>query len=103
MSTSPVDGGAEVADVSAPPKPSKVVRTLAGRVTSDKMDKTITVAVERFVRHPLYGKYIRRTTKLHAHDEHNQCRQGDRVVIQQCRPLAKTKSWRLVRILERAP
>ncbi len=77
-------------------------RTLTGRVVSDKMDKTITVVVERLVKHPLYGKYIRRSTKLHAHDENNECREGDVVVIQECRPLSKTKSWRLVRIVERA-
>ncbi len=76
--------------------------TVTGRVASDKMDKTITVVVERLVRHPVYGKYIRRSTKLHAHDESNECRQGDLVMIQQCRPLAKTKSWRLVKVLEKA-
>lgn len=77
-------------------------RTLSGRVTSDKMDKTITVAVERLVKHPLYGKYIRRTTKLHAHDEDNACRKGDLVTIKQCRPLSKTKAWTLVAVIERA-
>jgi len=77
-------------------------RTLTGRVSSDKMDKTITVVVERLVRHPVYGKYLRRSTKLHAHDESNECRTGDLVMIEQCRPLAKTKAWRLVRVLERA-
>ena len=79
----------------------KLARTLSGRVSSDKMNKTITVVVDRLVRHPVYGKYVRRSTKLHAHDEHNECRQGDLVMIQQCRPLAKTKSWRLVKVLER--
>ena len=78
------------------------VRTLTGRVSSDKMDKTITVVIERVVRHPVYGKYLRRSTKLHAHDEHNECRTGDLVMIEPCRPLAKTKAWRLVRVLERA-
>lgn len=73
--------------------------TVTGRVLSDKMDKTITVVVERLVKHPVYGKYIRRTTKLHAHDENNDCRIGDTVVIKQCRPLAKTKSWTLVRVV----
>lgn len=77
-------------------------RTVTGRVVSSKMDKTITVLVERLVKHPLYGKYIRRSTKLHAHDENNECREGDVVVIQECRPLSKTKSWRLVKIVERA-
>ena len=80
----------------------KAARTLTGRVSSDKMDKTITVVVERLVRHPVYGKYVRRSTKLHAHDEGNECRTGDLVMIEQCRPLAKTKAWRLVRVLERA-
>ena len=80
---------------------TQVERTLSGRVTSDKMDKTITVAVERLVKHPVYGKYIRRTTKLHAHDEHNECRAGDLVTIKQCRPLSKTKAWTLVAVIER--
>ena len=80
----------------------KAARTLTGRVSSDKMDKTITVVVERLVRHPVYGKYMRRSTKLHAHDESNECRIGDLVMIEQCRPLAKTKAWRLGRVLERA-
>ena len=80
----------------------KSARTLTGRVTSDKMDKTITVLIERLVRHPLYGKYMRRSTRLHAHDENNECRIGDLVMIEQCRPLAKTKAWRLVKVLERA-
>lgn len=82
--------------------PSKATRTLTGRVVSDKMDKTITVLIERRVRHPIYGKIVRRTTKLHAHDEKNECGEGDTVVIEQCRPLSKTKAWRLVRIEERA-
>ena len=73
-----------------------------GRVLSDRMDKTITVLVERSVKHPLYKKYIRRSTKLHAHDEHNEGRVGDRVAISQCRPLSKTKCWRLERIVSRA-
>ena len=81
---------------------NKVTRTVTGRVTSNKMDKTITVMVERLVRHPVYGKYIRRSTKLHAHDENNECQQGDLVMVEQCRPLAKTKSWRLVKVLEQA-
>lgn len=77
-------------------------RTLTGRVSSDKMDKTITVVIERLVKHPVYGKYIRRSSKLHAHDENNDCRQGDMVMIEQCRPLAKNKAWKLVEIVERA-
>ncbi|MFO1370899.1 MAG: 30S ribosomal protein S17 [Candidatus Competibacteraceae bacterium] len=81
---------------------TQVERTLTGRVMSNKMDKTITVAIERLVKHPVYGKYIRRTTKLHAHDEGNECREGDMVTIKQCRPLSKTKSWVLVKVVERA-
>lgn len=80
-----------------------VARRTSGRVTSDKMDKTITVSTERVVPHPLYGKYVRRTTKLHAHDPNNECKQGDTVLIEQCRPLSKTKTWRLVKVLERTP
>jgi small subunit ribosomal protein S17 len=77
-------------------------RTLQGRVISDKMDKSITVQVERRVKHPIYGKYIRRSTKVHAHDENNECRMGDTVLVEQCRPLSKTKKWRLVKVVERA-
>ena len=80
----------------------QVERTLTGRVTSSKMDKTITVAIERLVKHPVYGKYIRRTTKLHAHDERNECHAGDLVTIQQSRPRSKTKAWALVAVVERA-
>ena len=80
----------------------QVGRTLTGRVTSNKMDKTITVVIDRLVKHPVYGKYVRRTTKLHAHDEHNECREGDVVTIRQCRPLAKTKAWTLVEVVARA-
>ena len=77
-------------------------RTLSGRVISNKMDKTITVAIERLVKHPVYGKYIRRTTKLHAHDENNECRAGDLVTIKPSRPLSKTKAWMLVSVVDRA-
>ena len=77
------------------------VRTLQGTVVSDKMDKSITVAINRFVKHPIYGKYMKRTTKLHAHDENNECASGDVVTIRECRPLTKTKSWTLVKIIER--
>lgn len=80
----------------------KTVRTLTGRVVSDKMDKTVTVLIERRVKHPIYGKYVKRSTKLHAHDENNQCRIGDLVTIRETRPLAKTKAWTLVDIVERA-
>jgi len=77
-------------------------RVLIGQVVSDKMSKTITVLVERRIRHPLYKKFIRRSTKLHAHDENDECRIGDTVAIESCRPIAKTKSWRLNHIVERA-
>ena len=80
----------------------KVQRTLTGRVVSDKMDKSITVVVERKVKHPLYKKYVRRSTKFHAHDENNECNMGDVVTIEQCRPLSKTKCWRLVKVVEQA-
>ena len=79
-----------------------VKRTKVGRVVSDKADKTVTVMLERQVKHPLYGKYIKRSTKVHAHDEDNRCGQGDLVKIAECRPISKTKSWRVVEILERA-
>jgi small subunit ribosomal protein S17 len=75
---------------------------VTGRVTSDRMDKTITVMVERKVKHPLYGKYVSRRAKLHAHDENNECKVGDLVEVAECRPLSRTKSWRLVKIVERA-
>lgn len=73
-----------------------------GLVVSDKMDKTITVSMERQVRHPIYGKYVKKTTKLKAHDETNDANEGDTVRIQETRPLSKTKRWRLVEVLERA-
>jgi small subunit ribosomal protein S17 len=78
------------------------VRTLTGRVVSDKMDKTVAVAIERLVRHDKYGKYVRRTTKLLAHDEQNECKEGDLVDITPCRPLSRRKSWKLKRVVERA-
>lgn len=81
---------------------AKNTRSEVGRVISDKMDKSITVLIERKVPHPIYGKYVRRSTKLHAHDENNECKQGDLVSIEECRPISKSKSWRLVEILERA-
>jgi small subunit ribosomal protein S17 len=76
-------------------------RTVTGRVISDKMDKSITVLVERKVPHPIYGKYVKRSTKLHAHDEQNECNEGDTVSIEECRPISKSKSWRLVKVLEK--
>jgi small subunit ribosomal protein S17 len=80
----------------------KTLRTLTGRVVSSKMNKTIAVEVERLIKHPRYGKYIRRTTKLLAHDETNESREGDTVQISECRPLSRNKSWRLVSVVERA-
>ena len=77
-------------------------RKVVGRVVSDGMDKSVTVAIERLVRHPVYGKYIRRTTKVLAHDEDNGCREGDTVAISECRPLSKRKSWRVVEVVARA-
>lgn len=80
---------------------NKVVRTLSGRVVSDKMDKTITVLIERREKHPVYGKFMTRSSKIHAHDEKNECQIGDLVTISQTRPLSKTKSWALVKIDQR--
>ena len=78
---------------------AKTERTITGHVVSDKMDKTIVVKSERKVRHPLYGKYIRRSTKYHVHDENNECKMGDTVRIKECRPFSKTKSWMLVQVV----
>jgi len=81
---------------------AKTIRTLQGRVVSSKMDKSIVVAIERRVKHPLYGKYMNRTTKVHAHDEENTCREGDLVTIRETRPVSRTKSWALVDVVERS-
>ncbi len=81
---------------------AKAARTLTGRVVSDKMNKTVTVLVERKVTHPIYGKIIRRSQKFHAHDENNECHTGDTVLIEECRPLSRTKSWRVTRLVEKA-
>lgn len=81
---------------------AKTGRTVTGRVVSNKMHKTITVVVERQVLHPLYHKFVRRTSKVHAHDESNECGEGDLVMVQECRPISKSKSWRLVKVLEKA-
>jgi len=78
-----------------------VRRAVRGSVISARMDKSITVLVVRQFKHPLYKKYIRRSTRLHAHDENNDCKEGDTVLIEECRPLSKTKSWRVIRVLER--
>lgn len=80
----------------------KVVRTLTGKVASNKMDKTISVVIERYVKHPMYGKFVRRSTKLLAHDEKNEAREGDVVTIRETRPLSKRKAWALVEVVERA-
>ncbi|MGA9420940.1 MAG: 30S ribosomal protein S17 [Rhodanobacteraceae bacterium] len=81
---------------------AKIERTLEGRVLSNKMRKTVTVLLERQVQHALYGKIIRRSTKVHAHDEADECREGDTVRIRECRPLSKTKNWRVIEIVTRA-
>ncbi len=78
------------------------VRTQTGRVVSNRMNQTVSVSIERFVKHPVYGKYLRRTTKLLAHDESNTCQEGDVVAIVECRPYSKRKSWRVIEVLERA-
>jgi small subunit ribosomal protein S17 len=81
---------------------TKVQREIVGRVVSSKPNKTITIAVERSVKHPVYGKYVRRTTRLHAHDENNECHEGDLVAVVETRPLSRTKHHRLLKVLERA-
>lgn len=78
---------------------AKIERTLSGRVVSDKMEKTVTVLVERKVRHPIYGKYVRKSTKLHVHDEENVAKEGDTVEITSSRPYSKTKCWSLVKVV----
>ena len=93
---------AETAAEMGAEKTVATARTVTGVVVSDKMHKTITVLVERRVQHPLYGKIIRRSTRLHAHDEKNECNVGDLVAIRECRPLSKTKTWVLTNIVERA-
>jgi len=80
----------------------KVARSISGVVISNKMDKTVTVLVERLEKHALYKKYIRKSTKLHAHDESNECKEGDTVQIEECRPLSKSKSWRVIEVVNRA-
>ena len=81
---------------------TETTRIVTGKVISDKMDKSATVMIERKVKHPVYGKYIRRSTRLHIHDAENTCQEGDLVVIEQCRPISRTKSWRLVEVLGRS-
>jgi len=82
------------------PAAAKKVRTVVGRVVSNKMNKSVTVSIERLVRHPVYGKFIRRTTTLMAHDENNACREGDTVSVAECRPISKRKAWRVVEVLK---
>ena len=86
----------------SPPSAEGIRRRLTGRVVSDKMAKTVTVLVERKVKHALYGKYVTRSRKYHAHDENNDYHPGDLVLIEECRPLSKTKAWRVVRLVEKA-
>ncbi len=83
-------------------KPAANKRTEVGRVVSDKMQKTVTVLVERRMKHPLYGKFVTRTRKYHAHDENGEYHEGDLVQIEECRPLSKTKAWKVTRLLEKA-
>ena len=80
----------------------KVLRYQTGSVVSDKMDKSAVVLIERKVKHPIYGKFVKKSTKLHIHDENNECAVGDTVQITECRPISKTKSWTLVKIIEKA-
>ncbi|MGD2172449.1 MAG: 30S ribosomal protein S17 [Gammaproteobacteria bacterium] len=80
----------------------KVLRIQTGSVVSDKMDKSAVVLIERRVKHPVYGKFMKKSTKLHIHDENNECGVGDTVQITECRPISKTKSWKLVKVVEKA-
>jgi small subunit ribosomal protein S17 len=80
----------------------KAQRTITGRVVSNKMDKTVSVAIERLIKHPVYGKYIRRTSKVMAHDATNECKAGDTVQISECRPISKNKSWSVVNVVARS-
>jgi small subunit ribosomal protein S17 len=93
----------QVATEGTGPVPRKaIIQTLTGRVVSDKMNKTVTVLVERRVKHPLYGKVVTKSSKYHAHDENNEFKEGDLVEIEACRKLAKTKAWRVKRLIEKA-
>ena len=80
----------------------KTQRTVIGRVVSDKMNKSVSVSIERVIKHPVYGKYVRRTSKVMAHDESNDCKTGDKVAIRECRPMSKRKAWQVVEVIERA-
>ncbi len=77
-------------------------RTLQGVVTSNAGDKSATILIERKIKHPVYGKYVKRSTKIHLHDEANECNKGDTILIEECRPMSKTKSWKLVKVVEKA-
>ena len=88
--------------IEAPAPRKTIIQTLTGRVVSDKMNKTVTVLVERRVKHALYGKYVTKSQKYHAHDEENEFKEGDLVEIEACRKLAKTKAWRVKRLVEKA-
>jgi small subunit ribosomal protein S17 len=99
---SPTTSAAAAPTAAAATEAKKAAKTLTGKVVSNKMQKTITVAVERYVPHPEYGKYQRRTTKFLAHDENNESREGDVVAIEECRPLSRHKAWRLVKVVSRA-
>ncbi len=81
---------------------SKVLRIQTGSVVSDKMDKSATILIERKVKHPIYGKFVKKSTKLHFHDENNECVIGDTVQISECRPISRTKSWTLVKVVDKA-
>jgi small subunit ribosomal protein S17 len=85
--------------MSAESKQQSTARRTIGRVVSSKMNKSVTVSVERLIKHPVYGKFVRRTTKIVAHDETNECKEGDVVAISECRPISKNKSWRVVEIV----
>ena len=84
------------------PETKSTQRTVVGRVVSDKMNKSVSVSIERVIKHPVYGKYVRRTGKVMAHDETNDCKTGDLVAIRECRPISKNKAWKVVGVVERA-
>jgi small subunit ribosomal protein S17 len=84
------------------PETRNAQRTVVGRVVSDKMNKSVSVSIERVIKHPVYGKYVRRTSKVMAHDETNDCKTGDLVAIRECRPMSKNKAWKVVDVVERA-
>ena len=92
----------QTATATAAPAHTGMRRQLTGKVVSDKMDKTVTVQVDRRMKHPLYGKYVGKSNKYHAHDEKNEYHTGDMVMIEECRPLSKTKAWRVVKLVEKA-